>query len=69
MFNVKNMFNKKAFRLILGIIIVIILLFAIVPYLFRFQSLDGVVNGRLTIIRSPINGKMFVTTQKVFALL
>lgn len=55
------MFNKRAFRLAAGIVILLVVLYSAVPFIYKFNSLDGVVNGRITVMRTPISGSLNFT--------
>lgn len=50
------MLNKRVVRIVLGLIILGVLAYATVPYLYRYDSIDGIVNARTTTLCSPIEG-------------
>jgi hypothetical protein len=53
------MLNKKKIRIFIGLVVVVVLIFAIAPKLYLFNSADGVVNGRILTLRSPIEGRFY----------
>jgi multidrug resistance efflux pump len=52
------MLNKKKIRIFIGLMVVVVLFFAIAPKLYLFNSADGVVNGRILTLHSPIEGNL-----------
>ncbi|MCF6174384.1 MAG: hypothetical protein L3J71_01315 [Victivallaceae bacterium] len=52
------MLNKKKTRIFIGLMVIVVLFFAIAPKLYLFNSADGVVNGRILTLHSPIEGKL-----------
>lgn len=50
------MFNKRYVRLSVGVLILIVLVFATLPYFYKHHSNDGIVNARTTTLSSPIEG-------------
>ena len=52
------MLNKRFIRMFVGIAVLAALAFSIAPSLYLFNSADGVVNGRILVLRSPIAGTL-----------
>ncbi len=50
------MFNRKGTRIAVGLIMLMVLFFAVMPSLYIFNSVDGVVNGKIAVMKSPIEG-------------
>jgi len=50
------MLNKKPVRVAIGILILLVVAYSTVPYIYRYNSIDGVVNGRIAVLRTPIQG-------------
>lgn len=51
-----SLFNKRGFRLAVGIIFLFLLAISVLPNLYLYTSSDGVVNARTTTLTSPIEG-------------
>ena len=60
------MFNKQFFRVAVGVAVLVALIISIAPSLYLFNSADGVVNGRILILRSPIAGTLEFTRKTAY---
>ncbi len=52
------MLNRKSVRIAIGAAILLIVLYSSIPYIYKFNAVDGVVNGQIAILRTPIGGSL-----------
>ncbi len=55
------MLNKKFTRIAVGLVLLGVLLISIIPSLYLYNSVDGVVNGRILVLHTPIAGDLHFT--------